>query len=533
MTAVFERWLDRLGYTEEPEVLHLRGEPIPKDHPYALEIETLLKPEGAIRAKAVFDVEGVPTVVFMNNDDEPFTRDNLDEVRKKIWNQNLASVVIEFSSEEALALPARKLKNAGKRLRLDEAGPDGPFSALDVASANLSRREPEWFDVKARVDRKLVWNLQTAVKDLTDRGLAFEGDERARRQLAELLMGQVLFLSYLEHREIVGPTYRNRRSVASLHELVARADHYGIHRLIEALKADFNGDFLDDDRHNPWTVLTENGFDILDRFLRRTDMRTGQQEFWNYDFSYIPVELLSGLYEAFLSPEQQAKDGAYYTPRNLAVLAVDQAFDTSADPLSETILDGACGSGILLTTAYRRMIAIGEAREGRQLGFAERTKLLTHCIFGGDINPMACRVTAFSLYLSLLEGLAPADILAAQERENAKLPCLKDRNLLAGADAADFLLRTTVSAVGSSRSSFQIRHGRSRKVESSPRPMPGRSAKAFHMCVDRLQEPTRFARSTFWQTADGSVSFCRSRNFSGHPALPTSLTFWNDIGHCD
>lgn len=262
-------------------------------------------------------------------------------------------------------------------------------------------------------------------------------------------------------------------------------------------------------------------------------MRTGQQEFWNYDFSYIPVELLSGLYEAFLSPEQQAKDGAYYTPRNLAVLAVDQAFDTSADPLSETILDGACGSGILLTTAYRRMIAIGEAREGRQLGFAERTKLLTHCIFGGDINPMACRVTAFSLYLSLLEGLAPADILAAQERENAKLPCLKDRNLLAGADAADFLLRTTVSAVGSSRSSFQIRHGRSRKVESSPRPMPGRSAKAFHMCVDRLQEPTRFARSTFWQTADGSVSFCRSRNFSGHPALPTSLTFWNDIGHCD
>src|SRR5690606_8636488 len=116
-------------------------------------------------------------------------------------------------------------------------------------------------------------------------------------------------------------------------------------------------------------------------------------------------------YESFLSPEQQAKDGAYYTPRNLAMLAVDQALLTSVDPLSETISDGACGSGILLTTAYRRLIALSEAREQRQLSFTERGDLLRTRIFGGDINFMACRVTAFSLYLSLLEGLAPADIL--------------------------------------------------------------------------------------------------------------------------
>ena len=37
--------------------------------------------------------------------------------------------------------------------------------------------------------------------------------------------------------------------------------------------------------------------------------------------------------------------------------------------------------------------------------FSERADLLKHRIFGGDINFMACRVTAFSLYLSLLEGL--------------------------------------------------------------------------------------------------------------------------------
>lgn len=167
-------------------------------------------------------------------------------------------------------------------------------------------------------------------------------------------------------------------------------------------------------------------------------MQTGQGDFWNYDFSFIPVELLSGLYESFLSPEQQAKEGAYYTPRHLAMLTVDQAFASSSDPLGETIFDGACGSGILLTTAYRRLIALSEARTHQKLGFRERGELLKSRIFGGDINFMACRVTAFSLYLSLLEGLDPTDIMEAQEKEDAKLPPLNDTNLVHGEGKADF-----------------------------------------------------------------------------------------------
>lgn len=439
MTAVaVQIWLEKLGYTAEPDVLHLRDKPIPETHPYALEIKTLLKPDGAVHAQAVFDVEGVPTVVFVAEDGAPLTNAELDKTRQRIWNQNLATIVIELKGDEAIALPAFKLKNAGERLRLDEARPDGPFSALDVSTANLLRRMPKWFDVKARVDRKLLSNLSTSVAKLTAEGLNGIDDMRARRRLAELLMGQVLFISYLEHREIVGETYRRRRNVDQLPKLIAQRDRAGIAKLIDRLRSDFNGDFMSDDRHDPWTALSTRGFVLLEQFLSRADMRTGQGDFWNYDFSYVPVELLSGLYEQFLTPEQQAKDGAYYTPRNLAMLAVDQALLASHDPLSETIFDGACGSGILLTTAYRRLIALAEAREGRQLGFAERGELLKRSIFGGDINFMACRVTAFSLYLSLLEGLDPADILEAQERDGTKLPPLKDHNLANGRDRADF-----------------------------------------------------------------------------------------------
>jgi hypothetical protein len=444
-SAALESWLERLGYAAEPTVLHRRAGVVPETHPYGLEIKTLLRPDGAIRAQAVFDVEGVPTVVFVG-DDRPLTPHDLDEARKRIWNQNLASVVIEVKGDLAVALPARKLRNAGERLNLGEARPDGPFSPQDIASANLSRRAPKWFDVKARVDRKLLANLSTAVAQLNVDGLELGTHDGARRSLAELLMGQLLFISYLEHREIVGSTYRDRRSIGALHNLVANADRDGIRALIDWLRADFNGDFLGDDRHDPWAALKDRGFEILKLFLSRTDMRTGQGDFWNYDFSYIPVELLSGIYESLLSPEQRAKEGAYYTPRNLAMLTVDQAFFTSSDPLEETIFDGACGSGILLTTAYRRLIALSEARKGRQLSFLERGDLLKRRIFGGDINFMACRVTAFSLYLSLLEGLDPADILEAQEREGVKLPSLAGSNLCNGESAADFFRETHLFA---------------------------------------------------------------------------------------
>ena len=396
-----------------------------------------------MRARAVFDVGSVPTIVFLDGDIERgVAGGELDKVRQRIWNQNLATIVIRIRGDEGLAVPARKLDTAKRHLRFDKLRRDGPFSALDVASANLTRRIPEWFDKEARVDHKLLENISTTVDRLTGEGFAEVDDEHQRKKLAELLMGEILFVSYLEHRGIVGDTYRRTRDVGRLSDLVGAADRVGVQQLIVSLRSDFNGDFLAEDSLDPWSALARSGYQLVDSFLSRTDMRTGQGEFWNYDFSYIPVELLSGLYEQFLSRDEQTEQGAFYTPRHLASLAVDQAFADSSDPLSEMIFDGACGSGVLLTTAYRRLIALSEQARGCQLTFGERCELLKRTIFGGDTNPMACRVTAFSLYLSIFEGLDPADIIEAQDRDTAKLPKLTGSNLANGPEAGDFFSKT-------------------------------------------------------------------------------------------
>jgi|TARA_R110000824_G_C15228638_1_gene678249 hypothetical protein len=430
-------WLEKLGYAEQSASLHRTASDIPDTHPYGPEINALLRPDGAIRARAVFEVEGVPSVVFLGDDDNPIPDIELDRIRQKIWNQNLVNVVLEIRGESAHILPARKLTDGAQTLELSKARADGEFSAREISSASIVRRLPDWFDVKARVDSKLLENLSVAVREIELHGYPTAGNTDDPRRLAELLMGQVLFISYLEHRQIVGTTYRKHHDLNQFHDLVSNQNRSGMRKLIDCLRQDFNGDFLADDRHDPWAALTDAGFRTLDLFLSRTDLKTGQGDFWNYDFSFIPVELLSGLYESFLSPEEQARSGAYYTPRHLAMLAIDQAFSASSDPLSETIFDGACGSGILLTTAYRRLIALREASDEGRLSFKARRDLLVSQIFGADINPMACRVTAFSLYLSLLEGLDPSDIIEAQAQENVKLPTLAGTNLLSG-EEADF-----------------------------------------------------------------------------------------------
>jgi hypothetical protein len=94
--------------------------------------------------------------------------------------------------------------------------------------------------------------------------------------------------------------------------------------------------------------------------------------------------------------------------------------------LGHRYLDPACGSGIFLVGLFNRMAeewkqANPEARNDRRA--RELRKILCSSLYGVDINPTACRITAFSLYLAYLDQLAPRDIQELQEKGH-KLPTL-------------------------------------------------------------------------------------------------------------
>ena len=426
-----ERWFDAWGY-QAGAGLYSWGDELPVLHAYRNEVNELLNPDGLIRATAVYDVEGVPTVCFIE-DNGSIVRDQaaINRIREKIWNQNLISIVLVVGKETALALPVCRQELEPEPLPLSEANDAGPYSQRDFQSGDVFRRHSQWFESNDRVDQDLLRNLRRMVDDLAGTGL--------EKLDAQYLIAQVLFVSYLECRNIIGESYRTKHQLGRLHNLVSNLDRSGLEQLITQLKCDFNGDFLESESLGAslWMSLTDEALRRIDHFLCRTDLDSGQTSLWHYDFRYIPVELISGIYESFLSDEKK-EVGAYYTPRNLANLVIDRAFSGSANILEEKIYDGACGSGILLTTAYRRMLSFAETKSQRPLQFNERRKLLEEHIFGSDINESACRVTAFSLYLSLLEGIQPTDIGELQDNENIKLPTLRKKNILSGKNEGDF-----------------------------------------------------------------------------------------------
>lgn len=421
MESATVRWVERLGYADAPDRLHTQA--TAPTHPYAPEIRALLDPRGEVRATAVFEVDGVPAVCFIEGDPAAAESVALAAVRNRVWNQGLLSAVIVVGEAAARVMPALP---DGRGVAVHWASPDtelAPYTAHGVESAALLAAHGDWFSPKLRIDEHLIDNLQVAVERLT-RPLG-------TRNEAQLLMAQVLFVSYLEHRGIVHDAFRKARKVGSLPALVEARDGAGIDRLIDQLSDQFNGDFLRPEKRKPWTRLSENGYATVAGFLAHTDLRSGQTDLWGYDFRFIPVELLSGIYESFIGDEAGAL-GAFYTPRHLANLAVDEALDGLDPSVEPVIYDGACGSGILLTTAFRRLLARAESAAGRPMTLGERGALLKRTIFGGDVSEAACIVTAFSLYLALLEDLVPSDIAKLTRRPEEKLPSLVG-NLFAGA----------------------------------------------------------------------------------------------------
>ena len=187
------------------------------------------------------------------------------------------------------------------------------------------------------------------------------------------------------------------------------------------LDTTFNGDFL---------PLSENGSEA---FFKRIDGLTEGEIFrhlsavvrghqpsgndyqpvldWNweaFDFAHIPVGLLSQVYEAFSwewTPKEAKKTSQRYTPRNIAVTLLDEAFDNLTNITKCRALDPACGAGVFLVLAFRRLyLEIWRQSEGKE---RPRTnvirRILETQLVGFDISEEALKLAALSLYLTAIE----------------------------------------------------------------------------------------------------------------------------------
>ena len=165
--------------------------------------------------------------------------------------------------------------------------------------------------------------------------------------------------------------------------------------------------------------------DFADFFEGKLDGH--QYTFWRlYSFNDLPIELISNIYEEFL----ESKKGIVYTPPYLVNFLIDEQMPlTDFHKTDFKVIDPACGSGVFLVAAFRRMIHWWRIRNNWKKPDAnnlqELKRILKNSIFGVDKYKEAVRLTFFSLSLALLDELSPKVIW-----ENLKFDNLLESNLI-------------------------------------------------------------------------------------------------------
>ena len=291
------------------------------------------------------------------------------------------------------------------------------FQRREITSGRFAHAHQRQFDREHRVDSRLLNNLKHIRQRLIDDDISIS--------LANSLLGRAIFVRYLEDREVVDSSYFSRFDIGTnptFHSLLSRS-RPATYRMFDDLAQHFNGDLFpvtDEER----SQVTRKHLALLARFLSGDEIATGQMYFWAYDFNFIPIEIISAIYETFLGADR-LESSAFYTPPELVdfVLTEVLPFDTSLSDMK--ILDPACGSGIFLVESYRRLVNLRRrAKGGANLQFEELRDLLTSSIHGVDLSEEAIQVAAFSCYLALLEFLEPKSIW-----EDVRFPPMKGVNL--------------------------------------------------------------------------------------------------------
>ncbi|MHB1785267.1 MAG: N-6 DNA methylase [Acidimicrobiales bacterium] len=351
------------------------------------------------------------------------------ELHRTFWNQGLAPVLVLITPGDVhiysgLAKPPGVGENveSGDRFvdklnRIKEAAEVRQL-VVSVESGEFFRLHAKSFDRERRVDRELLKNLEATRERLDE---VSDGEETT--SVLDALLCRVVFTNYLFDREVIEPAYLEEAGIAdakNLRDIVNRTDREEartlLYRLFEQLGWHFNGDLFSDDLDIERSRINDAHIEILDRFLRGADVRTGQGSFWPYDFSVIPIETISAIYEHFLKakdPKEKKATGAFYTPRFLAEIVLDMALEGLGTLLNKRFLDPACGSGIFLVGLFNRL-AEEWSRTHPNAPYDERANglmtILRENIFGVDRKDTACRIAAFSLYLAMLDQLRPSDI---------------------------------------------------------------------------------------------------------------------------
>ena len=255
--------------------------------------------------------------------------------------------------------------------------------------------------------RKLVAGVRALAHQLTERHLL---DPRLRRRLLILS----LLIAYLEERLVLLPHDFGRALPGAARFFEVLGNGPALVKLLEALEERFNGHVFRLKDAERAALAQSAELATYARLVQGYEDETGQTSFWRlYSFRDLPVELISNIYQLFVKDASRS----IYTPPALVRLMLEEALSWERiDALMAgdgVILDPACGSGVFLVEAYKRLVLHWRSRNRWARPGVDDLRQLLLRVHGIDLEEGAVELAAFSLCLSLCDALEPEEIRAS------------------------------------------------------------------------------------------------------------------------
>lgn len=427
--------LKTLQYDQSPNFL--RGKALETDRDFGhifRKAQTECKLRGAyvLNGASYENSRGIVPVVYVCEAD---SENEAREIHQRVWNQNAVPFLLVVSRGWVRLYPG---------FQYEHRTADPLAGALKVLTDfNLVQRELG--DIRANsVDNGTIWSaLSSAVtpekrvdwrllENLRDLDVWLENEGVHDRRLAHSMIGKFVYLQYLRQRQILSDARLSEWGIDPSHVFSHEARLNSFVDLVRHVDEWLNGSVFP----LPLTKIREFGAEKIRKVasvFQGSHTVSGQLPLFDiYDFSFIPIETLSVIYEQFLHaavhPSGQSEGrarGAYYTPVPLVNFMLDRIDSKLPLKPGMRVLDPSCGSGAFLVQCYRKLIERRRQELGRKLRPSELGSLLKNHVFGVDLDEDACQIAELSLALTLLDYIDPPDLT----KTDWKLPALRDRNI--------------------------------------------------------------------------------------------------------
>lgn len=387
----------------------------------------------------------VPIVYVCRADDAAAASD----LHKLVWNQDVVPYVLVHTPQGVRVYsgfrygtePQASASGILRALTEFNQCQDiiGLFHSRSIDSGKLLS-QPSWqVDPKKRVYHELLADLREL-----DKWLRQPSGGDLDKDTSHALIGKYVYLRYLRDRDILSDRRLEEWDLNAAAIFGRNATRDGLKSVSDHLDEWLNGEVF------PLSFSGKNGPKLahirhVAAVFEGDQFTSGASQlhlgFKAYDFSFIPIETLSLIYEQFLhisdaksaTPSAKTKGeeaSAYYTPLPLVNYMLAEMESKKPLRAGMKILDPSSGSGAFLVQAYRRLIETTYPPTGPRPKPSELKQLLETCIFGADLDGDACQVTQLGLQLTLLDYIDPPDLMGRVSK--FKLPSLREQNIFKG-----------------------------------------------------------------------------------------------------